>query len=189
MKVAELRQIMAAAGWRHKRDEAGDTCSVFALSDRTVQVIAGIDHLADRQRLRSTLSLSTPVFSCVYMGIQGLPEGHAPLCVHRQGLSLEAPLLTAAEVARFTDAALDWARSTDPAEALARHVALPTHAPGTGPMLHLAALAVTGAIDRLQTYQRAFAAGDRLGFVPYVTQDHIARSLALCAVPPEGEAS
>ena len=189
MKVAELRQIMAAAGWRHKRDGAGETCSHFALSDRTVQLIAGIDHLADRQRLRAMLSLSTPVFSRAYMGIQGRPEGHAPLCVHRQGFTLEAPLLTAAEVARFTDDALDWARSVDLADALARHVALPTHAPGTGPMLHLAALIVTGGSDRLQTYHRAFAAGDRLGFVPYVTQAHIARAVALCAVPQGGEAS
>ena len=47
------------------------------------------------------------------------------------------------------------------------------------PMRHLAALALAGDVAKLKSYQASFEAGDRLGFVPYITKDYIDRAVAL----------
>jgi hypothetical protein len=47
------------------------------------------------------------------------------------------------------------------------------------PLRHLAALAIAGDLQTLSRYQRSFAHGDRLNFVPYITADLIDRALSL----------
>ena len=173
---------MADAGWRHARDEVGDTFSIFNLPDRTVQLIAGIRHGLHHQTLDAMLSVSTEAFSLAYRTIgQSGSHASAPLCVNRNGLRLRVEVLTGEDVVRFLADALLWARDVDLAEALKEHVDRPTNAPGNRPLLHLAALAVTSKLDRLLAYQRAFAAGDRLDFVPYITEGYVDRAVAVCA--------
>lgn len=64
-------------------------------------------------------------------------------------------------------------------QALHDHAALPTDAPGARPIWHLAALALLGDVAKLKPYQASFEAGDRLGFVPYITKDYIDRAVTL----------
>ncbi len=47
------------------------------------------------------------------------------------------------------------------------------------PLRHLAALAIAGDVSCLANYQFSFEQGDRLGFVPYVTQNMIGRALLI----------
>ncbi|MDN3719635.1 hypothetical protein QW131_11790 [Roseibium salinum] len=63
-------------------------------------------------------------------------------------------------------------------KALRDHAALPTNAPGARPIWHLAALALLGDVAKLKFYQASFEAGDRLGFVNYVTKDYIDRTVS-----------
>ncbi|MGX7950382.1 DUF6990 domain-containing protein [Oleidesulfovibrio alaskensis] len=60
-----------------------------------------------------------------------------------------------------------------------RHATLPTAAPGTRPIWHLAALVLPSDAAKLKFYQASFEAGDRLGFVPYITKDYIDRAMSL----------
>ncbi|MFV9439627.1 DUF6990 domain-containing protein [Pseudomonas aeruginosa] len=47
------------------------------------------------------------------------------------------------------------------------------------PLRHLAALAIAGDVSCLANSQFSFEQGDRLGFVPYITQDMIERALLI----------
>jgi len=67
----------------------------------------------------------------------------------------------------------------DLAEALDLNINLPTDSKGSAPLLHLAALAILGRVDRLKSYRTSFETGDRLGFVPYITKDFIDRAVVL----------
>ncbi|WP_414858990.1 DUF6990 domain-containing protein [Pseudomonas aeruginosa] len=57
--------------------------------------------------------------------------------------------------------------------------ALPTNSKGAMPLRNLAALAIAGDVSCLANYQFSFEQGDRLGFVPYITQDMIERALLI----------
>ncbi len=47
------------------------------------------------------------------------------------------------------------------------------------PLRHLAALAIAGDVERLNSYKNSFEKGDRLGFVPYITVDMIDRAILI----------
>ena len=49
---------------------------------------------------------------------------------------------------------------------------------GARPVWHLAALVVLGDLEKLKFYQASFEAGDRLGFVKYITKNYIDSAVA-----------
>ena len=51
--------------------------------------------------------------------------------------------------------------------------------PGAAGVWQLAALALLGRTAKLKSYQASFAAGNRIGFVNYITKDYIDRAVAL----------
>jgi len=74
---------------------------------------------------------------------------------------------------------MSWAKKQDLSKALHDYALLPTDAPGARPIWHLAALAILKDVEKLKSYQDSFEAGDRLGFVPYVTKEYIERAVVL----------
>jgi len=102
----------------------------------------------------------------------------------QKGGAYQVPVVTEENVRQATAEAVSWARELDLDKALREHAARPTNAPDTPPILRLAALALIGDVAKLKSYQASFEAGDRLGFVVYVTKDHIERTPALAEELP-----
>ena len=50
------------------------------------------------------------------------------------------------------------------------------------PLYHLAALSILGDAERLNEYLIYFQNGNRLGFVPYITEDMIYRALNISRI-------
>lgn len=179
MKSKEVTDVLKALGWRTYTDEVGDKSTRFCLPDRTVQIIYGIRKYGDEQQLETTLSASSNAFSHGCKTIDSALGSYAPLVRSRKGLTYQVPEILEEHVRQASDEAIAWAQEQDLDRALRDHAASPTNAPGARPIWHLAALALLGDIEKLKFYQASFAAGDRLGFVPYVTKDYIDRAVAV----------
>ncbi len=179
MKSRELTKTLAALGWSTGSDEVGDTFAHFILPDRIIQIIYGIRQFPGDQRLEIMLSLSTELFSKYRKTIRTSRGTYVPLTVSSKGINIRAPEILKEHVRQASDEAIAWAQAQDLDKALKDLAALPTDAPGTGPVHHLAALALMGEVAKLKAYQASFEAGDRLGFVPYVTKDYIDRAVVL----------
>ena len=81
------------------------------------------------------------------------------------------------DVDRGSAVFMDWASKVDLDAGIAVLLDKEANTLGDMPARHLVALAATGAFEVLQSYADAFAHGDRLGFVPYITTEHIAVAL------------
>ncbi len=92
-------------------------------------------------------------------------------------ITIDKQVASDEDVDRGCAALIDWASKADLDPGIA--VLLDKDANGRGimPMHHLAALAATGGVEALQGYADTFAAGDRAGFVPYITADHVIGAL------------
>ncbi len=179
MRIKEVTEFLRAIGWSTKRDEIGYRYARFELPDRVVEIIYSLDRIRDQQKFRGVLSLSTNGFSHAYRKIGGGKDDYGSLMTAWSGLDIRAPEILAEHIQQASEQAIAWAQSQDMDKALRDHAALPTDAPGTGPILHLASLAILGEVEKLKSYQASFESGDRLGFVPYVTKDYIDRAVAV----------
>ena len=89
------------------------------------------------------------------------------------------PPITKSVIRKIAQVYSDWALAQDLAAVKKRLRGLPTDSIGIKPLKHLSALAEAGEVETLRSYADAFARGDRLGFVPYITEDYIARALEI----------
>lgn len=172
---AELKKI----GWTIARDEVGDHYSLIEIYGRIVQIIFGVRNIRGEQRLETLVSVSTKKFSSSCSYVAGENVSYSSLVVNWVGLGVSAPKLDESHVRLASDRAIAWAADQDLDQALLNLSKLPTSAPGAQPVQHLAALVLLGEIKKLKFYQKKFEAGDRLGFVPYITKDYIDRAVAL----------
>ena len=179
MNTREATKALRALGWSTKTDEVGDKGALFRLPDRIARILYGVRTFRDKQDFRAMLSVSTDSFSKAYAEIPGDRPGYGPLIAARKGIHIEVPEILEEHIRQASERSIAWAEAQDLEAGLLAHASLPTDAPGTGPVLHLSALAVTGDVARLKSYRASFEAGDRLGFVPYITGDYIDRAVAL----------
>lgn len=179
MKMSEVTTNLKALGWIAYTDEVGDKFSLLHLPDRIVDLVYGVRKYGEEQQLEVDVTSSTDAFSRACKTVDPGYGSYTPLIRRRKGLRYQVPVIAEAHVKRASDEAIAWAREQDLDKALRNHAALPTNAPGARPVWHLAALAMLGDVAKLKSYQASFAAGDRLGFVNYVTKDYIDRAVAL----------
>ncbi|WP_234836607.1 DUF6990 domain-containing protein [Sinorhizobium meliloti] len=179
MKMNETTQYLKSLGWSIKADEVGDKRAKFSLLDRVVSIIYDLDRIRDQQKFGAMLSVSTEAFSKACSAIRGERPKFYPLITAWSGPDIRAPEILERHIRQASDEAIAWAQDQDLEQALRDHAALPTNAPGARPIWHLAALALLGEVTRLKSYQSSFEAGDRLGFVNYVTKDYINRAVSL----------
>ncbi len=178
MNTKDVSPILTALGWSIQTDEVGDKVAYYKLPDRKIQIIYGIKTLSDSQWMYTMESLSTDAFSkACYLICENMGD-FAPLVIPWNSRKVRAPRISETHVRQASAEVISWAKEQNLNAALQEKAALPTTAPGTGPVLHLAALAVLSDVDRLEYYQSRFVAGDRLGFVPYITKEYIDRAVA-----------
>ena len=179
MKIKEATAILKSLGWATRSDEVGDKIAEFSLADRVVDLIYGLDRIRDKQKFGAMLSVSTDAFSAACSVIDGERPTYYPLVRAWQGLDVRATEILEEHVRQASADAVAWAQEQDLKKALLEHAALPTDAPGARPIWHLAALALLSDTAKLKSYQQSFTAGDRLGFVPYVTKEYIDRAIEI----------
>lgn len=173
----DLAQAFAARGWRVTRDETSMPCGELRLGDRVLLAI---------------LSKRSPTFPFHLGGwvtTDAISTAYTLMGYRRKRIAESCPLVRSPQI----DIAKEVADDADIDGAIAAWVAwgeradcdaamdalLDKEANGLGdmPARHLAALAANGAVEVLQCYADAFASGDRLGFVPYITAEYVAAAL------------
>ncbi|WP_313282762.1 DUF6990 domain-containing protein [Stenotrophomonas indicatrix] len=165
-------------GWVCGRDEVGDYFCIMNVGHRQVQVIPYVGKRSDHFRVSLMPSISSEEFSTTVGLILGEGRDHVPVIVSNE-LPEKLVELSANDVSRLSEKAITWAHAQSLEDGLAAYRNLPTDAKGAMPLRHLAALAIAGEVDRLESYRRHFELGDRLGFVPYITSEMIDRAISI----------
>lgn len=177
MNKNDLYKQLELIGWQIEKDEVGDRVASFDLPDRQVSIVPDIRRIRGEQQLAASPTLSTDKFSDVCAKIRADGASYTPLVRAWKSFKVKVPEVEIEHVVRLSGEAIDWAKKQDLPAALLEHAGLPTTSPGARPIWHLAALAILGDASKLRSYHSSFIAGDRLGFVNYVTIDYIERAL------------
>lgn len=179
MQQKEVFEAFRELGWTLARHDGERVC-LKNFSDRVLSIVPQLRKMSDKQKLNTNPSVSTDEFSAFCTKISERPKSGEPLAVD---LSAEAtfysPSFSLADLKKIDKKLSSWAQTQDLNKSLADLIELPTDAVGALPLRHLAALAITGDVEKLKSYQASFEVGDRLGFVPYVTKDYIDRAVKL----------
>ncbi|OTG84176.1 hypothetical protein B9T31_13545 [Acinetobacter sp. ANC 4558] len=179
MTNKELLEIIKRLGWKNiNRD--GDMISILYLQDRVIKLLPYI-----KKRASSDLyfdlgaSLGREDFSRATMHIRKRRERNpfSYILQHDENISvLFVEEITESFVVNEINDVIDWAKAQDLQPGIDEYAALPTGSLGIYPLYHLAALAVNKDQVTLLNYLNHFKAGDRLDFVPYITQEYIERA-------------
>ncbi|WP_323768667.1 DUF6990 domain-containing protein [Antarctobacter sp.] len=178
-------QAFQALGWQ-KTGRGQDARLHLDLPDRTVSVIPHLSQLPDSMVLRLHENVSTQRFDEGFQAVDGSQNTRpmVPLIL-RGGRRAKHPHVTATVIADEAARLIEWAAGHDLDALYAGFRNLPTDAVGSQPLYHLVALGLQGDVTRLTGYLDAFRAGDRLSFVPYITEDMVARALTLAETTAE----
>ncbi|TFF42015.1 hypothetical protein [Pseudomonas sp. RIT623] len=178
MKEIEILPALEGLGWRCGKDEVGDCFCLMDVGDVQVQIIPAIGKRSDHFRVSLMPSVSTRSFTAAAAFVLGEARDYVPIIVSND-VPEKIVDFSLDDVVRLSRSAISWASAQDIEKGLAAYRALPTNSKGAMPLRHLAALAIAGDVSCLAHYQFSFEQGDRLGFVPYITQDMIARALLI----------
>jgi hypothetical protein len=174
----ELAQAFADRGWRVTRDETSQPCGELRVGDRVLLAI---------------LSKRSPVFPFHLGGwitTDALSVAYTVIFHPRKRVAESVPLVRSPEISipreiasdeELDEACAAWlgfAREADLEAGMAILLDKDARPLGSGNAMHLSALAATGGVEVLAGYAEALVQGDRLGFVNYITADHIAAALA-----------
>lgn len=176
MKEKDVVSILMEQGWVCSKDEVGDYFCVRDIGGAEVQIIPSVREHSGHFRVSLTPSVSTKEFSEAVAFVRGEGSGYSPVIVSNESPE-KLPRFSSADVLRMSEKALSWARAQNIESGLMAYRNLPTHAKGAMPLRHLASLAIAGDVGRLEDYKKSFEMGDRLGFVPYITDSMIDRAL------------
>lgn len=178
MKIKEILPVFESLGWSCGKDDVGDHFCLMCLEGAQVQIIPTIGKRSGYFRISLSPSVSSEEFTAAAAFILGRDGGHEPIVVSSV-MPEKLIELNFEVIVRLSQSVISWASVQDIEKGLAVYRALPTDSKGALPLRHLAALAVAGDVERLAKYQFSFVQGDRLDFVPYVTQEMISRALSL----------
>lgn len=178
MNEKDAVSLLKEQGWSCGRDDAGDYFCTMEVGQLQLQIIPSIAKRADHYRVSLMPSISSRAFSEAVSFILGRQRDHVPIVLNSEPAQKLASISTA-DISRIAGDAVSWASSQSLESGLTAYRMLPTDAKGELPLRHLAALAMAHDIDRLESYRQSFEAGNRLGFVPYITLEMIDRALIL----------
>ncbi|UNO21967.1 hypothetical protein MON07_07870 [Pseudomonas aeruginosa] len=178
MKEIEILSALEGLGWRCDKDEAGDCFCLMDIGEVDIQIIPTIGRRSDHFRVSLMSSVSTKNFTAAVAFVLGEVSNYVPIIVSND-VPEKIVDFSLDDVVRLSQSAISWASAQDIEKGLAAYRALPTNSKGAMPLRHLAALAIAGDVSCLANYQFSFEQGDRLGFVPYITQDMIERALLI----------
>lgn len=176
MKEQDVVSILMEQGWVCSKDEVGDYFCLTDVGGVEVQIIPSVRKRSDHFRVSLMPSVSTKKFSETVAFVRGEGSGYSPVIVSNEPPE-KLPKFSSDDVLRMSEKAISWARSQNIESGLMVYRNLPTDSKGAMPLRHLGALAIAGDVERLDGYKKRFEMGDRLGFVPYITDGMIDRAL------------
>lgn len=180
MLQKEIITAFKELGWSCGRDEVGDHYCLYHFDGGIISLIPRLKGISGDRRLLLNQSVSTVVFNKTVSYIGDEKETYWSIFQFpNNSLQYEKEKFTAKDIKLISKEMIDWGKTQDITSALKNLRKLPTDSPGSLPQQHLAALAIVGDIEKLKSYQSSFEAGDRLGFVPYITKDYIDRAVIL----------
>lgn len=174
----EILNVLTLEGWTLTKDEVGESAAKLALNDRVLSVIPNLKRLNSGQVLRMRESVSTEEFNKAVSFIAGQKNLYFPLKT-RFGSDFKSSKFSPNEIIELLKNIKTWGKEIDLNAELKLKCKLPTNSKGILPLHHLAALALKKDSETLKHYKSVFQIGDRLGFVPYITEEHISRALKL----------
>lgn len=177
MKQTELIHSLESLGWSIAKDEVGDKVATFHLTDRIAYSIPRIQKISSGFVLRMRESFSTERFNHALSYISDEASSYHSMKT-KFGNDYRSPSFTIADVERIAKLTSEWASQQNIEFELEKKRSLPTNSAGNLPIQHLGALALRQDTKILSKYYEAFKRGDRMGFVPYIQQNHIERALA-----------
>ena len=179
--IGDVIKEFKRLGWDAGSD-AGDRYVLKNFEDRVLQMFIKVEKRKKNPGMIVSPYVSSPTFDTLLERISEEPHPLSPLVGSigwgRKRTLIPAPI-TEEVIAQVAQEFGDWAMAQDLNAVKERLRGLPTDSVGLNPLMHLAALAEAGDVEKLQSYADAFARGDRLGFVPYITEDYIARALEI----------
>lgn len=173
VNAKDLAKVLAARGWR----VTGTDLAELRIGDRVVASFFG------RRGPNFPFNLGGWITSdaiCVaFTAIMHPSKRRAESVpvVRSDYITIDSPVASDEDVDRGCAALIDWARTADLEPGISALLDKDANSTGIMPTYHLAALAATGGVEVLQGYADSFAAGDRAGFVPYITADYVIAAL------------
>jgi len=178
MNKLELTDALIGLGWRAGKDEVGEFFFTRNIDSVRVQLLPQIAKRPDYFRFSLNPSVSTDDFSAAISLISGEKTDFEPIIVGNE-IPKKITQITTHTVHELSDQVIFWARNQNIDQGLEMLRNLPADSKGAFPLRHLAALSLAGDVEILRLYQRSFSAGDRCGFVPYITAQAINRALEI----------
>ena len=186
MKKKEFIVELKSLGWTQQRAD-GETFYRYAQDGRLIDINPTIRPMTGKTMVAAGVSVTTEAFIAATDAVSGKAEGGHPLVAPwppHDGVYVTQ--LDADVVAKISQQSIDWGMAQDLDAALAAMRAYGTGEYGSRPLLHLAALALAGETEKLESYRQSFKAGDRLGFAPYIGIGYIERALEFAKAQGHG---
>lgn len=181
MNKSMLKDPMIDIGWEFSKDSEGVDVFIFNMNDRYLTAIPKIVDLSENTKIDFLLTVSNLEFDEIVSIIFGKKTKAVLATMYPSGFSFENPFGTK-QINECLGIIKVWGETQDLEKAIEdRRQYIPSECHGAKPLWHLAALAHGGDLERLEYYRQSFEEGNHLGFVPYITIDHIKRALALAA--------
>lgn len=188
MNKRDISTELKKLGWIYIKDENNDKYFLKNYEDLQVILTPKLEKRGEIFYFSLDPSVSSRKFSeiCNYLICE---EREFYYLISRYGL-LAPPLEKGLPESEFEFINVDifndllaeasiWAKYQEIDKALQYYAEAPTTWPGIAPIYHLAALVIQENKERLKHYQQSFLEGNRLGFVPYITDEVINRAVQL----------
>lgn len=169
----DLAQAFAARGWR----VSGGNLAELRMDDRVLASFFGKRSPRFPFNLAGWITNDAFSVACTVILHPNKRNAESTPVVRSGRIDIEKEVASDEDVDRGCATLIDWASKADLDAGIAALLDKDANGLGIMPTYHLAALAATGGADVLQGYADAFAAGDRLGFVPYITADFVTAAL------------
>lgn len=177
----DVETILARQGFK-KRRQNGESLFMKRTDDRDIALFIGLKTFgeggmfAPSQQLLVSAGMATHEYAAIEREIMASGQTHFVTMAGIEQRKLRDFVLTKAKVSADLAEVEADVLAIDPDEALARFRDFETSRPGSAGVRHIAALALAGDIDTLDGYVRRRMSGDPCGFVPFITDEMIARA-------------
>lgn len=194
MLQKELIEIFRELGWKIHRGL--DLECTYDLGDRIVSTLPSFDrgYPDNKMRFRTMDSVGIKEFSrCVaiignvdtrtpkskFDAFFQIVQPEYPSIFHGKEKELTRKEFTKEDIEGFTKEIIEWGKIQNIEEGLKKYRELKTSSPGIYPLFHIASLSLVKDKSKLEYYKKCFEKGDRLGFVPYITQAYIDKAFEI----------
>ncbi|MDO8344103.1 MAG: hypothetical protein Q7T48_12950 [Cellvibrio sp.] len=177
--MSDVLSVFQQLAWDVSKDSVGDRILSFRLTDNTqITGAPAFRKLPNSQLIESCFGVSFDFLDSVITKIEKKRKV-SPWHVCQGSFKWKKDFFNESDIVSISNELLEWAKQQNVEDGLSIFRNYPTDSVGNMPLKHLGALAIAKDVNKLSYYLESFKAGDRLGFVPYITQDFIERALKI----------